>query len=304
MNYLGNKYKLLSQMLQIFPKDIDNFYDLFAGGLDVSLNVDAKTIIANDKHKDLIWLYKEVMNYSGNLGDELMKMDKEIFPMNWNGGKALNSILRGSYNNEKALRSYNNSKEREIWNKLMNEKREVFYKIREEFSISDNKDFKILLLIMLNSVGTIEFRVVNGYVTFTCGNNRVNPKSIKTLNKFPEKVRSVKLTNNDFRYYYEVAFNKDDFVYLDPPYIGTTQYKVRWTKEDEIELYSLLDYLNENKVKFALSNFADGENHTNEYLSKWCSKYNIHNLNDKHSNLSGIRKDNSKQRQEILITNY
>ena len=41
MNYTGNKYKLLPQLLPLFP-DADNvatFYDAFCGGLAVSLNV-------------------------------------------------------------------------------------------------------------------------------------------------------------------------------------------------------------------------------------------------------------------------
>lgn len=48
MNYLGNKYKLLEQILPLFPKNIDTFVDLFAGGLDVSLNTIAKNYIIND----------------------------------------------------------------------------------------------------------------------------------------------------------------------------------------------------------------------------------------------------------------
>lgn len=38
LNYTGGKYKLLPQLLEIFPKEIDTFVDLFAGGGNVAVN--------------------------------------------------------------------------------------------------------------------------------------------------------------------------------------------------------------------------------------------------------------------------
>ncbi|MBD5357453.1 MAG: hypothetical protein HDR88_10685 [Bacteroides sp.] len=40
LNYIGGKYKLLLQLLILFPANINTFVDLFAGGLDVTLNKD------------------------------------------------------------------------------------------------------------------------------------------------------------------------------------------------------------------------------------------------------------------------
>lgn len=45
LNYIGGKYRLLPQILPLFPKQINTFVDLFAGGLDVSINVDALSLI-------------------------------------------------------------------------------------------------------------------------------------------------------------------------------------------------------------------------------------------------------------------
>ena len=58
MNYTGGKFKLLNDIIPLFPKDINNFVDLFAGGLNVGLNVDAKNIYANDQITYLVDLYK------------------------------------------------------------------------------------------------------------------------------------------------------------------------------------------------------------------------------------------------------
>ena len=119
---------------------------------------------------------------------------------------------------------------------------------------------------------------------------------------FTNKIKDIKFTNNDFRYIKDIKFEPNDFVYLDPPYLGTSQYKTKWKEQDEKDLYDLLDYLHSNNVKFALSNFADGINHTNEYLSRWCKNYNIHNLEDNHCHANSVSKIDKKQ--EILITNF
>ena len=57
LNYTGGKYKLLPQILPLFPNNIETFVDLFAGGCNVSINVDAKRIIANDINRPLMEIY-------------------------------------------------------------------------------------------------------------------------------------------------------------------------------------------------------------------------------------------------------
>lgn len=289
MNYTGGKFKLLPQILPLFPNNINKFYDVFCGGLDVSLNIKATNTYANDKHEDLIWLYNEVIKYnSDTLGDELLTLDRNYFPMNNYQGKSLNT--------------YRRSGDKETWTKLMNEKREVYYRLREEFNNSEVKDFKMVILLSLNSVGIQEFKINNRFIKFTCGNNRINKNTKNSLNNFAKNIKHINFTNNDFRYIRNIEFKKNDFVYLDPPYLGTSQYETRWTEQDEKDLYELLDYLHSKGVKFALSNFADGKNHSNEYLAKWCKNYNTYYLNDNHTNLEGISKKG--KRQEVLITNY
>ena len=58
MNYTGGKYKILNDIIPSFPSGIKNFVDLFAGGLNVGINVNADTIYANDQISYIIDLYK------------------------------------------------------------------------------------------------------------------------------------------------------------------------------------------------------------------------------------------------------
>ena len=58
MNYIGGKYKLLPQIMPLFPKKIRTFVDLFCGGCNVGINVRAQKVVFNDNLSYLIDLYK------------------------------------------------------------------------------------------------------------------------------------------------------------------------------------------------------------------------------------------------------
>ena len=45
--YVGDKYKLLNEILPYFPKDVDRFIEPFTGGGSVFLNVEAKKHLLN-----------------------------------------------------------------------------------------------------------------------------------------------------------------------------------------------------------------------------------------------------------------
>ena len=62
LNYTGGKFKLLPQILPYFPKDINVFVDLFCGGCNVGINVNANKIIYNDLNESLLYLYNTFKN--------------------------------------------------------------------------------------------------------------------------------------------------------------------------------------------------------------------------------------------------
>ena len=48
LNYTGGKFRLLKEIIPLFPKDIDTFIDVFGGSGTVSLNVNATNKIYNE----------------------------------------------------------------------------------------------------------------------------------------------------------------------------------------------------------------------------------------------------------------
>lgn len=52
-----DKLNILKQIIPLFPKNINNFYDVFAWGCNVGINVNANKIFLNDINKKVINLY-------------------------------------------------------------------------------------------------------------------------------------------------------------------------------------------------------------------------------------------------------
>ena len=62
LNYTGGKFKLLPQILPLFPQNINVFVDLFCGGCNVGINVDCNRVIYNDLNENLLYLYNTFKN--------------------------------------------------------------------------------------------------------------------------------------------------------------------------------------------------------------------------------------------------
>lgn len=68
LNYTGGKYKLLPQLLPLFPESYNNFIDLFSGGATVAVNLaninksKMKKYIINDISKEVIDFYRYLEN--------------------------------------------------------------------------------------------------------------------------------------------------------------------------------------------------------------------------------------------------
>jgi DNA adenine methylase Dam len=100
LNYTGGKWKIMEYLLKLFPKNINNFLDLFCGGLNVSLNINANHIYANDIYTPVMDIYKTIYSYHSfeMLNNDINKIIQE-FNLSTEEGY-LN--LRKSYNQDKS----------------------------------------------------------------------------------------------------------------------------------------------------------------------------------------------------------
>ena len=276
MNYIGNKYKLLWQIVPLFPKNIKTFVDLFCGGCDVVVNVTAKNKKANDYNENLIALYKALQKHTSDYVVDYIKSTIKKWNLNT---KNLNGFKR--------FREYYN----ETQNPL---------------------DLYVLSRFSYNY--QIRFNNAKEYnSSFGYEKSKFNNVNKQNLIKFINNIKNINFSSEDFKDYDFSNLDSNDFVYLDPPYLlagDTYRYKSResWNIEKDRELFEVMKELNKKKVRFALSNVIKHKNLVHEELIQFAkdNEFNIINLNYDYHNSSSNLKDEHLNTitEEILLTNY
>jgi len=76
--YVGDKYRLMRQLIDLFPKEINDFYEPFVGGGTVFLNVEAKKYFLNDIDKHLVNIHKFLVS-SAKDSEKFLKMLRKLF---------------------------------------------------------------------------------------------------------------------------------------------------------------------------------------------------------------------------------
>ena len=98
--YAGSKRRLLKQILQLLPENVDTFIDLFCGSCTVGINAVAKRVVFCDKNEPLIGIYKEFLKHEPLETMELI--DKRIKEHNISKeNKASYLAFREEYNKTK-----------------------------------------------------------------------------------------------------------------------------------------------------------------------------------------------------------
>ena len=279
MNYTGGKYKLLPQILPLFPTEINTFVDLFTGGGNIAVNVNANKIIANDFEPHIIGIYKTFQKY------EIEELIKTI---------------------EVAIQAFG----------LTIENADNFNNFRAYYNkhIEDGYSFimPIMLYVLICYSFNHQFRFNSkGEFNMPFGKNRSqwNNTMKKNLINFHKAIteKNIIFTNKDFNELKIDKLSSNDFVYCDPPYLitcATYNEKDGWNENSERKLLELLDKLNSQNVKFALSNVLFSKGKTNDILIEWSKKYNVHHLDYTYQNCNYHTKDKESKPDEVLITNY
>ena len=287
LNYTGGKHKLLKQIAPIFPKKIDTFVDLFAGGCNVAINVDAKKIIANDFNVDIIELYEFFKdNTSQSIIEEIEKTIEKY---------KLSNTTKYGYEKYKT----NSSTGVGAYNKKAYEKLRAAY--------NKNKTplmFYVTLIFAFNN--QIRFNSKGEFNT-PVNKRDFNKNMKKNLELFVAKLTSLNISFSsvDFK---EIEVSENSFVYIDPPYLATlAAYNENggWNEAKEQELLDYMDALDAKKIKFALSNVFQNKGNKNRLLLEWSKKYKVHNLDHTYHNCNYQAKNkDSDSTHEVLITNY
>ncbi len=275
LNYTGGKYKILEYILPCFSKNIGTFVDLFGGGFNVGVNVDAKKIIYNDHNLFLSQMFEYFKAEGLNIIEKIYIRISDF--------------------------------------DLSEENAEGYLALRESYN--KNKDILDLFILTCYSFNhQIRFNSRHEFNTPFGKNRSAYNKTIEeNLINFIHALQSknIEFFSKDFTFLYGFDLGENDFVYCDPPYLisnasyndGKRGFK-NWGTDEEIQLLDLLDFLDYKHVKFALSNVLIHKGMSNDRLIEWSKRYNVKHIDKNYNNSSYQRKNKDKETQEVLITNY
>ena len=276
LNYTGGKYRLLDRILPAFPENIGQFVDLFAGGFNVGINVDAPVIYANDQITYLMELYDYFRQTDP---DTLLAQIRE-------------RIDRYALSDQNA---------------------EGYLALRRDYNrVGTPLDLFVLTCYSFNH--QIRFNQKHEFNTpFGRSRSAYNPSIETNLLRFAGalRTRDIRFSTVDFMDFDFSVLHQGDLVYCDPPYlISTGSYNdgrrgfKDWTDREDAQLMGLLDELDRSGIRFALSNVLTHKGLTNDRLIRWSSRYQVLPLEKSYANCSYHVRDRSGRTQEVLITNY
>ncbi|MDR1695232.1 MAG: Dam family site-specific DNA-(adenine-N6)-methyltransferase [Endomicrobium sp.] len=300
LNYTGNKSRLLSQLFSLFPQRIDKFVDMCCGGASVGLNANAKYVVCFDNNKKVVELLQTLRFLSEKrIVDKVEEFIKEF--------KLSDSFKNGYEIYRKYIQGNNGLKEfnAEGYSKLRS-----FYNSK---SLNTKRDNAICLFTLLVFCFNNDLRFNSeGKFNMPVGKTDFNESIRKKLTSFKHGVgkKDIDFVQNDFKILKDLDLHKDDFVYVDPPYLITNavynESGSKWNEIKEIELLSVLSYLDDRGIRFALSNVLRKGDKENTILSSWIKKnrFNTHYINYHYRSSSYNKKDRITPEEEVLITNY
>lgn len=205
IKWSGSKRSQGEEIIKYFPKEIQIYYEPFVGGASIlrqllESDIDVEKYICSDINSDLINLWNTIKYNPQTLSDKYAEMWQEL--------------------------NYDKNLER---------KKNYFYNIRKRFNeIHQPEDF--LFISRTTTNGLIRYNQKGEFNnSFHITRNGIVPESLHKIifdwhNALNNK--NVQFISCDYQ---NINTNKNDFMYLDPPYAGTKgmyygtiNYKIFW----------------------------------------------------------------------------
>lgn len=256
IKWTGSKRYQAEDIVKYFPKEIDTYYEPFIGGGSVFRQ------LLDNKHKINKYICSDINQDLINLWNVIKNNPQQLF--------------------HEYLQRWETLKQKEG-----DQKKEYFYKIRNNYNYSKNVfDFYFLTRTCLN--GLIRYNSKNQFNSaFHYGRDGIIPEKLKRI--IYDWHNKIKSNNIIFtcKPYNEIIPKEDDFMYLDPPYantdamyFGKIQYECFW------------EWIRKLKCKYALS-FDGTSGQTDNTYNVPKDIYSEHLYMNK--GISGFKKLQNKQ---------
>ena len=268
LKWVGGKRQLMPEIRKMLPRGVANrpYYEPFIGGGALFFDLQPKRAIINDYNEELINVYTVIRDNPNELIEDLRKHENTA---------------------------------------------EYFYEIRavdrQPLFAHLSKIQRASRIIYLNKTCYNGLYRVNNAGEFNSpfgkykNPNIVNEPVIKAVSKYLNSPQ-IQISNGDYELILrDIPINS--FVYLDPPYHPISEssnftgyVQGGWNDGDQLRLRDVCNRLNDNGIKFLLSNSAS------DFRRDIYSGYNIHVVQANRA----VNSNSSKRGQvdEFLICNY
>lgn len=306
LNYTGNKFRILPQIIPHFPQNIDTMVDLFCGGATVGLNTPCKHIKFIDCNPYVIGLLKYLSHCKF---DKLLSQLEQLiyqYGLSYSASKSYSYYFNkqdASVNRNNGLKAYNQN---------------GYNHLRADYNALANKgtehaNLLLYLLIVYGFNNDIRFSSKNQF-NLPAGKTDLNKNNIKKLKEYIERVQSMdaEFICGDFRQpqIHDVILQAG-FVYMDPPYLitdATYNESGRWSVMAEQELLHLVNELLVQHTCFGLSNVISKGEKYNFPLWEWQQAHKeeiqIVDIDYHYRGAYYNKKERSGEREVLIIPNY
>ena len=290
--YVGDKYKLITEIKTHFPQHIGRLIEPFVGGGSVFMNVDANEFLLNDIDSFVISIHKMLCSYI----DREEEFFKEFFDI-------VNKYhLSLSYRENTVPKELKESFPKTYFAKY---NKEAYSQLRDDFNKGGKQDIMQLYALLIYGFNRMLRFNKKGDFNLPVGNVDFNQNTYNAIVDYFTllKDKNVVWYNEDFRVFLNnIDYREDDLVYLDPPYLITfSEYNKLWNEETERELLNLIDDLNKRDIKFAISNVTHYKGKVNNLFLEWSKHYNSFHIK---SNYISFNDNTVKNFNEVLVTNF
>lgn len=290
VKWAGGKGSLLNQINKYYPislkrGEIDCYIEPFIGGgavlIDILQNYKVKEVYAFDINLDLINSYNVIKNNVNDLIYKLKMKEKNFLSLDLNDRKEYFYNIRNEYNSYKLQKN--------------------------EISVDKAVQFIFLNRTCFNGLYRVN---KSGDFNVPMGNYK-NPTICdeKNLNALSKLIENVKFEYGDYKSSQKYV-KENTFVYFDPPYrpLNITSGFTSYTKEDfndenQRELAKFYKELSDKDIKVMLSN--SNPKNTNKEDNFFEDIYNGFNINEVYAKrMINANSSGRGEISELLITNY
>lgn len=275
---MGSKAKLAKEIIKLFPKQFNTYYEPFFGGGSVFFELQPLNAVC----ADLMAEPTTVINAIKDRPNLLYKKFKILADELWERGEEYYYEIRTAYNTEK--------------NKMSNVDRAA--------------SFLFLLRAGFNGVIRFNPKTLDWNVPYGkrgCKTNKTTKlysvefqNELKACSVFlQEGIKKFQVAN--YKLIIDLA-GKNDIIYADPPYSMTAsdkRYNMSWTEKDDIALHDSLIAATDRGAFFVLSNVAKYKNIENVFLLDLYKGFKTQII--QHQYVVGPKQETRQQVEEILI---